>query len=269
MFTDYHVHTDYSNDSKYPMEKVVKDAIAMGLAEICFTDHVDYGTKVDVGVEGSVCSNVDYPKYFNEIDELRKKYEGQIEIKRGLELGVQTHTVEENAELVNSWELDFVILSIHQIADDEFWNQAFQKGRTQKEYNDGYYQELYDVVRSYHDYSVLGHLDLIKRYDNEGVFPFENNKEIITKILKCVIEDGKGIELNTSSFRYGLSDLMPARDILRLYHELGGTIITFGSDSHVEEHLGAYINDCKEELRKIGFTQFCTFDRMKPVFHEL
>ena len=47
MFTDYHVHTEFSDDSDYLMEDVIKDAIKMNMDEICFTDHVDYGIKRD------------------------------------------------------------------------------------------------------------------------------------------------------------------------------------------------------------------------------
>jgi histidinol-phosphatase (PHP family) len=75
------------------------------------------------------------------------------------------------------------------------------------------------------------------RYDQYGDYPFNKTKDLITKILKMVIADGKGIEINTSSFRYGLTDLIPSRDIILLYKKLGGKIITIGSDSHKQEHL--------------------------------
>ena len=276
MFSDYHIHTYYSDDSNYPMEKVVKDAIKLGIKELCFTDHVDYEIKSDWEdesddkiIDGKAMIKVDYSKYFAEIDLLKEKYKNQMTIKKGLELGVQTQTIDRCKKLVKTWEMDFVILSIHQIENKELYTFDFQEGKTQKEYNEAYYQELYDVVRHFHDYSVLGHLDLIKRYDKEGIYPFEESKEMITKILTYIIADGKGIELNTSSFRYGLKDLMPCREILELYLELGGTILTLGSDSHEELHLGAYINECKQELKKIGFKQFCTFEKMQPIFHRL
>lgn len=83
------------------------------------------------------------------------------------------------------------------------------------------------------------------------------------------IEQGKGIEVNTSNERYGLSDLTPCRDILKLYKELGGRILTFGSDTHKEEHLGYHIAYVKTELKKLGFREFCTFDQMAPKFHDL
>jgi histidinol-phosphatase (PHP family) len=237
---------------------------------------VDYGIKLDWHtkgevkyVEGKPLLNVDYPLYSKQIKELKEKYKNDIRLKQGLEFGVQTHTMDQFHKLFLTYPFDFIILSIHQVEDLEFWTQDFQKGRTQKEYNERYYQEMYDVITKFHDYSVIGHLDLIKRYDKEGIYPFENNKEIITDILTYIIHDGKGIEVNTSSFRYGLKDLMPSMEILKLYHHLGGNIITIGSDSHKEEHLGVYINYVKKQLKKIGFTHFCTFDKMKPVFHEI
>ena len=283
MLADYHVHTEFSNDSIYPMEEVVKDAILLGIKDICFTDHVDYGPYRDwddprgiqyrPGDEGEpeqvALTNVDYKKYFSMIEKMREKYREKIAIKAGLEFGVQTHTIPEYEKLFRSYPFDFIILSIHQAGDQEFWTNEYQSGRTQQEYNEGYYKELLPVVQNYHNYSVLGHMDLIVRYDSYGVYPFEKLKPLLTEILKTVIADGKGIEVNTSNHRYGLSDMTPSRDILKLYKELGGTIITIGSDSHKKEHLGAYIDWAKEELRKLGYTQFCTFEKMQPIFHEL
>ena len=283
MLADYHVHTAFSNDSVYTMEDVVKDAISLGMEDICFTDHVDYGPYRDwddprgieyrAGEEGEpewvALTNVEYKKYFSLIEELKEKYKEQISIKAGLEFGVQTHTIPEYEKLFASYPFDFIILSIHQVGDEEFWTNEYQSMRTQQEYNEGYYKELLSVVQNYHNYSVLGHMDLIVRYDEQGPYSFEKVKPIITEILKTVIADGKGIEVNTSNHRYGIADMTPSRDILKLYRELGGTIITIGSDSHKKEHLGAYIDWAKEELRKLGYTQFCTFEKMKPVFHDL
>lgn len=276
MFTDYHVHTHYSDDSIYPMEDVVRDAIQMNMDELCFTDHVDYGVKEDwdcghmIKFRGSEpLANVDYPRYMAEIKELREKYADKISIKTGMEFGIQVHTVPLYEKLFKQYPFDFIILSVHQVEDKEFWTQDFQKGRTQKEYNERYYQELLQLVKIYKNYSVLGHLDLITRYDPAGIYPFEKIKPVLTEILKIVIADGKGLEVNTSSHRYGLSDMTPSKDILRLYKDLGGKIITIGSDSHKKEHLGAYYTETVEALRHLGFDSFCTFDNMQPVWHSL
>ena len=283
MRTDYHVHTEFSDDSNYPMEQVIKDAITKGFDELCFTDHVDYGIKKDWDEPGEMIyrkggagepdqmpvANVDYPVYYKTFQKMKELYQDKISLKFGLEFGMQAHTVEKYEKLFSIYPFDFIILSIHQIEDKEFWTGEFQEGRTQQEYNERYYEELLNVVKSYKNYSVLGHPDLIVRYDEQGVYPFEKVKPIITEILKIVIADGKGIEFNTSYHRYGLKNTTPSIDILKLYKELGGEIITIGSDSHKPEHLGAYIDEAKGILKEIGFTRFCTFEKMKPIFYEL
>lgn len=276
MFADYHVHTEYSDDSVYPMEAVVKDAIRLGLDEICFTDHVDYGVKVDwdggekIRQRGSEpFANVNYPKYVAQFNELQARYKNQIALKLGLEFGMQTHTIPQYEALFARYPFDFIILSVHQIEDKEFWTQDFQRGRTQREYNERYYEELLELVKRYHNYSVLGHLDVIVRYDEHGVYPFEKIRPFVEQILKTAIADGKGIELNTSSHRYGLKDTQPAKAILELYRDLGGRIITVGSDSHKPEHLGAYIKESYALLKSLGFKEFCTYEKMTPIFHAL
>ena len=276
MREDYHVHTYYSDDSVHPMEEVIKDGIRKGLTEICVTNHVDYGIKIDWdwGQEieyrhGEPLANVDYPKYYEEYLQLKEKYKDQITLKLGLEFGIQMHTIPLFEKLFARYPFDFIILSVHQVEDKEFWTQDFQAGRTQQEYNERYYQELLDLTKNFHNYSVLGHMDLIVRYDQQGVYPFEKIKPMIEQILKQVIADGKGIEVNTSHVRYKLSDTTPSQDILKLYKELGGKIITIGSDSHKEEHLGAYIDEAKAMLKDLGFTHYCTFEQMQPIYHEL
>ena len=261
MHADYHIHSSFSDDSTYPMEDIIKKAITIGLDEICFTEHVDHGVK-------SYDSDF-YKDYHDEFLRCKGKYQNQIKIKFGIEYGIQTHTIEQYQQDFYRNDFDFVILSCHQINDMEFWTQDFQKGKTQKEYNLAYYEEIYQVMNKYKNYSVLGHLDAIKRDDLEGVYPYKETKDILENILKLAIKDGKGIEINTSNERYGLSDFTSCKDILLLYKQLGGEIITFGSDTHKEEHVGYHIKEMRKELKRLGFTKFCTYERMEPHFHEL
>ena len=283
MLADYHVHTEFSNDSIYPMEEVVKDAISLGIKDICFTDHVDYGPyrdwddprgiKYRPGDEGEpeqvALTNVDYGKYFSMIEKLREKYKDKIAVKAGMEFGVQTHTIPEYEKLFRSYPFDFIILSIHQAGDQEFWTNEYQSGRTQQEYNEGYYKELLSVVQNYHNYSVLGHMDLIVRYDSYGVYPFEKLKPLLTEILKTVIADGKGIELNTSSRAYHLKSLMPSREILELYHDMGGKIITIGSDGHCPKHMAYDFYKLPDFLSNLGIRYYTVFRDKKPEFIKL
>ena len=202
----------------------------------------------------------------------QQKYASSISIKKGLEFGIQSITVDAYEKLYASYQddLDFVLFSMHQVNNLEFWTQDFQKGKTQKEYNDEYYKEIYQTMQMFHHYSCLAHLDLLARYDENGIYPFENEKDIIAEILKYAIRDGKGVEINTSSWKYGLKDTQPSRAILKLYKDLGGKIITVGSDAHETRYLASHIKDAYAILKnEIGINEICTFDHMQPIFHKI
>ena len=287
MYADYHLHCEYSDDSNEPMENQIQEAITLGLDEMCFTDHVDYGIKRDWDdPEGIIIrhaiehgkevdldlANVNYPKYFEALNMYQKKYASSISIKKGLEFGIQSITVDAYEKLYASYQddLDFILFSMHQVNNLEFWTQDFQKGKTQKQYNDEYYKEIYQTMQMFHHYSCLAHLDLMARYDENGIYPFENEKDIIAEILKYAIRDGKGIEINTSSWKYGLKDTQPSRAILKLYKDLGGKIITVGSDAHETKYLASHIKDAYAILKnEIGINEICTFDHMQPIFHKI
>lgn len=289
MKADYHVHCEFSDDSRELMENQIERAISLGMDEICFTDHVDYGVKRDwddprgieyrTGDQFSAAdglmdpiANVNYPEYFEKLHQMQARYAGRIRIKAGLEFGIQTITIADFEKLYAKYrkDLDFVLLSMHQVDNLEFWTGDFTSGRSQKEYNDAYYEEIYQVQQLFSHYSVLAHLDLLARYDPAGAYPFEKEKDRIAAILELAIANGKGIELNTSSWHYGLSDTQPSRKILKLYKDLGGTILTIGSDAHKTEFLGDHFADARRILREeIGFREFCTFDHMVPSFHPI
>lgn len=256
MFADYHVHTYYSDDSECPMEEMIRRGEETGIDEIAFTDHVDYGMEDHV--------NCDYDKYFTELERRRSEHSGKISIKSGIEFGIQPHTAKQFSRDFAAYPFDFVLLSCHQVDNKDLWRNVYQEGKTQDEFQRGYYECIYETVKIYKDYSVLGHLDVIKRYDRIGDYPDEKIMDIVDEILKIAIADGKGIEVNTSSFRYGLKDLTPSRKILKRYLELGGKILTIGSDAHESGYLGTHIMEVREILKDMGYKSFFTFDRMVP-----
>ena len=260
MRADYHIHTNFSVDSKLEMEEIVIKSIECGLDEICFTDHVDYEVKNHIVDK----QEVDYPEFFREYYRVKSLYEDKINIKIGLEFGVQIHTIPRYIEDMKKYDVDFVLLSCHQIDNKELWLNQYQEGKSQIEYNRGYYEYLYQLVDQFDDFSVLGHLDVIKRYDPQGILDDESVIDIIEKILKRVIEKGKGIEVNTSSYRYNLPDLTPSKRILKMYYDLGGRILTMGSDTHRIDQLKDHFEEIILQLKDIGFTELYTFDKMVP-----
>ena len=232
MFADYHIHSYFSEDTDFPMELEIQKAIELGMDELCFTEHSDYDVPTVV--------NCDYDAYFKEMEEMKEKYKGQITLKTGIEFGIQVHTTKAYEETFGQYPFDFVIFSCHQVENKEYWRQEPQKGKTQLEYNRRYYQEI----------------------------ELEKIKDLIEQIFEVVIADGKGIELNTSSRAYHLKSLMPSREILELYHDMGGKIITIGSDAHNADRVGDRVMESQKILKEIGFNGIYTFDQMKPKFHE-
>src|SRR5690625_5061454 len=99
--------------------------------------------------------------------------------------------------------------------------------------------------------------------------PNENFHDIIKQIYQLAIEDGKGIELNTSGTRYGLAGGMPSKDLLELYYDCGGEILTLGSDAHQPEELAYEFKTSLQLFDSIGFKYICTFAKGEPTFHAI
>jgi len=259
---DYHIHSDFSADCKTPMERTIEEAIQKGLSEICFTEHIDYDYP-----DKSIVFEFDLDAYDNKITELKKTYKEQLTIRKGVEIGVQPHQLEMYHDLIEKEHFDFVICSMHTAEKRGLHSGEFFEGKTQEEAYRIYYEELLYCVQHFKNFQVLGHLDLVKRYKRQE--SRKNFHNIIGEIFKVIIPAGKGIEINTSGKRYGLKNGMPSEDILKLYKDLGGEIITLGSDSHVETTLAYDFRETLELLLSLGYTYVSTFEDKKPVFHSI
>jgi len=259
---DYHMHSDFSADSDTPMETTIEKAISLGLEEICFTDHIDYDYP-----DKDWIFEFDLKAYDQKIRKLQEVYADKIRIKKGLEIGLQPHLLERYQKLMEAETFDFVICSMHSVAGHDLHSGGFMQGKTTEEGSEIYYKELLDCIKKYKEFSILGHVDLIKRYTKEkSNYDFHN---LLSEIFKEIIPHGLGIELNTSGFRYGLESGMPSRDILTLYKECGGEILTIGSDAHTETALASHFTESLELIEEIGFKYIATFDNMQPKFHSI
>ena len=257
---DYHMHSDFSADCEEPMENTIESAIEKGLKEICFTEHIDYEYP-----DPTIVFDLDIPKYNEKLKQLQEKYAEKITIKKGVEIGVQPYLLKRYNKLLSKEHFDFIICSIHTADKKGLHSGDFFKGRTVEAAYQLYYEELLYCVENFDQYSILGHIDLVKRYKALDV---DNDfHEIIEAIFKTIIPKGKGIEVNTSGFRYGLGHAMPSKDILQLYKEVGGEIITVGSDAHEAEHVGYRVKEMYKLLDEIGFKYVATFTDQEPEFH--
>ena len=260
---DYHTHSHFSADCSTPMEEMVRAAIERGLIEIVFTEHIDYDYP-----DKDFIFEFDLLEYEKSIKALQKKYGESIHIKKGVELGVQPYLLEQYKQLMSEEQFDFVICSMHTTDKKGLHSGDLFKGRTVEEAYQIYYEELLYCIKNFDSYHVLGHIDLVKRYsiDHPAKDPFH---DIISEIFKVIIPKGKGIEINTSGVRYGLPNAMPSPDILTLYKQCGGEVLTLGSDAHRISELAFQFRESLELLTSLGFKYVTTFDKQQPMFHSI
>jgi len=264
--TDYHMHTCYSFDSDEKMEDIVRRSIEIGLREIVFTDHLEViypNKKID--------TVIDYDKYVREISNLQIKYKKDINILLGAEINLEPSIEKETNEYLSRYPFDFIIGSLHAFEFKDFATPDFSKGLTQDEYYKKYFEWGIGCVKKDFNFSVLGHIDYIIRYggyDNK-ILNMDVHREYIKEILKTLIDKGKGIEINTAGLRYNLGHLHPKIEILQMYKDLGGEIVTIGSDAHKKSDLARDFDIAYDILKKCGFKYYSRFEKMKPVFEKI
>ena len=262
-YSDYHIHSRFSGDSREDLDEILKKAISLGLKEIAITDHLEKDM-IDIGPEW----DIDLNEYSKEILRLKEKYKNEINLKLGLEVGVQPHTLDYFEKELKKYPLDFVIASSHGIDRYDLSFGILQEGRTRDEMQDLYFRTVYENVKNYNKFNVYGHLDFITRYGGPKYrgMNIGNHIEIIEKILKEIISKGKGIEINTSGYRYGENRVYPDFEILKRYFELGGEVITIGSDSHRKDDITKDFKIAYEILERLGVKYISSFEKMEPSF---
>jgi histidinol-phosphatase (PHP family) len=253
-------------DGNDTINELAKRALELGFNEIAITDHFEC-TNAD-----SECVAYNPEKYFSELMKAKSKYKA-LKIKRGIELG-QPHLFDKSVKKVLSkYKYDYVIGSVHTVPvngqEVDFGRSKFTNDNL-RDYVDAYFEHMEYLVQ-WNDYDCIGHLDLPKRYAaNFGIrIPEAYYIERVGNILKKIIENGKGIEINTSGWRQAPKDCFPTFNIIKMYRDFGGYIITVGSDSHRKEDLGKGIKSAVELARYAGFKYLTTFEDRKPVLNLL
>lgn len=268
--SDCHMHTSFSTDSSTAPETMVEGAIEKGLRAVCMTDHLDldYPFYEDTGENAFI---FDVEDYFQKLTELRKKYAGQIEVRIGIELGLQPHLGKFCREITEKYPFDFVIGSVHVVdKKDPYYRDSFP-GLSDAELYRKAFQETQEILKNVDTFDVLGHIDYIVRYGKYQAkeYSYAAFAPYLDEILKRIIEMGKGIELNTAGLKYGLGFCHPHPDVLRRYRELGGELITVGADGHKPEHIAYEFAKAGEILRECGFRYYAEFIGRKPTFQKL
>jgi histidinol-phosphatase (PHP family) len=242
---------------------ICERAISMGLGGVAITDHVD----VDLGE-----SELDVLRKLEaDVSDAREKYGGKLEISMGAELGEGNHNLELAKKVVSDGALDFVIGSMHRQRERKDYYYLDYEHEDLDSLMRGYYRELRELVRG-GCFDVLGHINYQARYMNAAArarLDLSLYYDVLREILGDVARAGKGIEINTSGLWRGLGFTLPTLEVVKMFKEAGGEIVTTGSDAHRAEHVGLKLDGAAECLRAAGFRGYAFFKGREPFFHDV
>ncbi len=260
ILSDYHVHTSFSGDCNIPPETMIQRAIDRGIRHLCLTDHMDYDYE-----ESGVCFEFDPKEYFRRLLVMKEQFADQIDLAIGVELGLQPYLSKKHHNLVFSNPFDFVLGSIHLVhSRDPFFSSYFE-GRSEQEAFLEYFECILQNLQAYSNFDVFGHLDYVVRYgpNKNRNYSCHTYRELLDEILRALIKKDIGLEVNTGGYKYGLKAPNPCPEIICRYRELGGRIITLGSDTHVPDYLAYEFDRAAELLKACGFRSYFIFHNRK------
>lgn len=260
---DYHIHSKFSFDSIEELDPICRQAIQAGLSEIALTEHLDLHTGQDI-------SDCHYLRHETRreaaVEEMRQKYRSRLIIRYGLELGQPHRDPAFMDTLRKTRRFDFVLGSVHYTTDErELLTLTYPDRSFADRIISDYFDNL-SLLPNQPDVDALAHICLPLRV-LEHIFPepsFLCYTDRLRPILQRLIQAGKALEVSTKGLRYWLHAIEPEFALLRLYRELGGELITVGSDSHDASTVGEGIRDAYAYIARAGFRYVTRYEAHQP-----
>ena len=265
--SDYHTHSSFSSDGVNTMAEMAEAAIRHGMKTICFTDHAD-----DCMAEADLSFTPD--KYlekagiYEEYLKVRDAFSDKLPIRFGMELSGPNQNPQIAEKLVSLYPFDFIIGSAHNLTGgNDFYFMSYDNETECHELMDKYLDEHILMLKA-GGFDVIGHIGYPLKYmAHYGIaLDLAPHWDKLTEVLRLAIRLGVGIEINTSGLRSDLAATIPFPSVIKLYRELGGEIITTGSDGHNINDIGAGIKDAMGLLEATGFKYVTVFENRKPEF---
>lgn len=277
IFYDQHSHTNYSPDSRSTIKEVIYHIVELNkmfkdkIAAIAFTDHLDMLPPIK-----PLKFMFDIGKQQAEIEELQSR-ENYItnsyfpKLYKGIEIGLQPHSIEASKEYIAGYKFDVVIASLHFIDNLDPYRGTYFEGKDFKQAFSHAFETMYNVVTQFEDFDILGHFDYVARYspyEVKDIF-YRDFPDELDALLKYLAQNGKALEVNTKTYALHLNKHIQVLDIkvLKRFKELGGECITLGSDSHSPERVGDKFDIYWELIKKAGFTHLTYFEERKPCIY--
>lgn len=273
---DYHIHSTCSFDAKNRMAEMARAALSRGMSEVCFTDHTDFDIPetMQLGPDNFVLPRQQAHQY---IEAMEKVPDG-IYMTLGLELGEGNHDPARAKRIYAMPEYDFILGSLHNLKDQpDFYYIKYESAEQCRLLYEQYLEELIELA-AIPCFDVMAHIGYCLRYMHKQGFDeeltMERNGDRIDVLLRTLIENGRGIELNVADLVPGgredpLLRAFPSVPILRRYRELGGDIVTVGSDAHTAKAASVGVKEGYELLRDNGFRYVALYRRHKAEYKKI
>ena len=255
---DNHNHSQFSFDGKRTsVEASARAAAEAGLGGICFTDHCDhYVPPMKASFENVV------PEYFNveeqqaEISRVQSLIGDRTRLLKGIEIGMYEECHEQIRKVLDENSFDQIIASVHYIEKTDPYYGGYYDGKDWKQAYGTYLETIYREMKWLEDFDIMGHYDYIVRYASYPVtsIRYRDFSDIFDEMFRYLIQEGKALEINTKSYEGHRGRMVELdNDVLLRYREMGGEIVSLGSDSHESSRVGAGFTRHAAFLKSLGF----------------
>lgn len=259
---DAHIHTANSYDGHHSAMRMCEAAVKKGIRSLTFTDHCE----VDIFKEGNFETAMKHSAV--EAAKSKSAFTGVLLVNIGIELGQPCYDVETAERIISDFGYDQVIGSIHNLRGEKdfYFIEDYKKIDVYSTLNE-YFDEILTMIE-WGKFDVLAHLDYPLRYavgEQKIDVDMSRFSKKTDEVLKLLAEKEIALEINTSGLRQAIGRTLPGVEMLRRYKQLGGKMISIGSDAHMEEHVGAGVEETMTIAKDCGFDCVTLFQKRLPV----
>lgn len=256
---DSHVHSDNSHDGEHSITFLCENAEQKNLMGLCITDHYELDQNL---AQADLCLR----NSFMETGKARQAFDYRLLVMNGIEMGQAIQNKEKAQEILRRYRFDFVLGSLHFIRGmDDFAYIDFSDLDVDVILT-RYFEEILELCQ-WGQFDSLAHLTYPLRYiTGQYHIPVDLSRydSIIDEILRTLAQKGLGLEINTAGLRREIGQTAPTLPYIKRFRQLGGEILTFGSDAHRAQDLGAGLDTAIEMAKEAGFSYFAFFKKREP-----
>lgn len=269
---DQHTHCHFSTDSDATPASMIQGALEKELTHLTLTDHMDL--EYPGSTKEAPLFEFDPQNYFTALAPLKESCREQLTLGIGIELGLRSGRSDLNVQmhqLLSDYPFDFVLGSVHLLEDEDPYYEEYWNSRSPKDVLHRYFNDMLVSLTEYDNFDSLGHLDYLIRYIpaccGTKDYAYNEYKEILDEILKLLIQKNKALEINTAGLIKGLPCFHPKLEVLKRYLELGGDLLTIGSDGHSPDKIATEFTKTEELLRSCNVKGYHVYKKRVPEYY--